>query len=175
MNEDIIKRASKIKLLLMDCDGVLTDGKITLLPNGDEQKTFNVRDGLGIVNLHKADIQTGIISGRTSSVVEHRAKELGITYVQQGHHHKIAAFEKILRESGITAEQTAYIGDDLIDVSILKRVGFAIAVNDAVDFVKENAHYITKITGGNGAVREICDLLLKSQGKWESVLEKYNQ
>ncbi|MBC7797224.1 MAG: HAD-IIIA family hydrolase [Pyrinomonadaceae bacterium] len=173
MNEDIKKRASKIKLLLMDCDGVLTDGKITLLPNGDEQKTFNVRDGLGIVSLHKAGIQTGIISGRSSSVVERRAKELGIKFLQQGHHHKTAAFEQILREAEMTAEQTAYVGDDFVDIPILKLVGLAIAVNDAVDEVKENGHYITKTTGGNGAVREICDLILKSQNKWLDLIKSF--
>src|SRR5712692_5160040 len=124
-------RAKRIKLLLMDCDGVLTDGSITLLENGDEQKTFNVRDGHGIVLFHRAGLQTGIISGRTSSAVERRARELGIAYVHQNALDKIKDFEELLALADVSPSEVAFVGDDVTDIPIMQRVVLAVAVADA--------------------------------------------
>jgi 3-deoxy-D-manno-octulosonate 8-phosphate phosphatase (KDO 8-P phosphatase) len=158
---DIIERAKRIKLLLMDCDGVLTDGRLWLTTDGDEQKAFHARDGQGITLLHRAGIKTGIISGRTSSATERRARELGITFLRQGAHDKLPVMEQILSEAGVSAEECAYIGDDLVDIPLMKRAGLAVAVADAIEETKQAAHYVTSARGGNGAVREVCDLILK--------------
>lgn len=173
INKEIQAKASKIKLLLMDCDGVLTDGRITLLPNGDEQKTFHVRDGQGLVLLHHAGLISGIISGRSSLSVEHRARELGIKFIYQGAANKVNDFEEILAESGLTPEITAFIGDDVTDIPLMRRVGLAIAVADAVLEVKKVAHFITDNKGGAGAVREVSDLILKSQQNWNNLMQQY--
>ena len=173
IDEDIKKRAAKIKLLLMDCDGVLTDGRITLLSDGDEQKSFHVRDGQGIVLLHKAGLQSGIISGRKSTLVERRAKELGIEFVKQGNSDKVKDFEEILAVAGVTFQETAFIGDDIADIPLMSRCGFSVAVADAVTDAKQKAHFITKLNGGFGAVREVTDLILQAQDKWEKLINKY--
>lgn len=144
----------------MDCDGVLTDGRIWLTADGEEQKAFHVHDGQGIKLLHDAAIKTGIISGRSSAATERRARDLEITYLRQGIAQKLQAMEEILREARVPAEACAYIGDDLIDVPLMQRAGLAIAVADAVEETKKAAHYITKARGGEGAVREICNLIL---------------
>lgn len=157
----------------MDCDGVLTDGRITLLPNGDEQKTFHTRDGHGIVLLHRAGIRTGIISGRTSSLVERRAGELGMSYIRQGTWDKIKDFDEILLEANVEAFEVAYIGDDVTDIPLMERVGFAVAVADAVEETKDAAHYITNLAGGFGAVRETADLILQTQDKWVELMRRY--
>jgi 3-deoxy-D-manno-octulosonate 8-phosphate phosphatase (KDO 8-P phosphatase) len=172
-NENIKERAAKIKLLLVDCDGVLTDGGITLLPNGDEQKTFNVRDGHGFVLLHRAGIRSGIISGRSSSLVERRAKELGIEFVRQGTWNKLVDFEEVLKQAEVLPEETAFVGDDVTDVPLMLRVGFAVAVADAVLEVKQVAHLITYNKGGAGAVREVTDLIIQSQQKWDDLMKRY--
>lgn len=173
ITQETISRAAKIKLLLMDCDGVLTDGRITLLPNGDEQKTFHVRDGHGIVLFHRAGLRSGIISGRSSSLVERRAKELGIEFVRQGTWNKLEDFEEILEVSKTSAEQTAFIGDDVTDIPLLSRVGLAVAVADAVQEVKDKAHHVTFNNGGSGAVRELTDLIIKSKQKWDPLMRQY--
>jgi len=173
INEAIKSRAARIKLLLLDCDGVLTDGRITLLPNGDEQKTFNVRDGHGIVLLHRAGLRSGIISGRSSSLVERRAKELGIEFVRQGTWNKIEDFEEILEQAGVSLEETAFIGDDVTDIPLMLRVGLAVAVADAVPETKQAAHLITQNNGGSGAVREVTDLILQAQNKWQELMNRY--
>ena len=173
IDQKLEARAAKIKLLLMDCDGVLTDGRITLLPNGDEQKTFHVRDGQGIVLLHRAGLRSGIISGRNSSLVERRARELGIEFVRQGAWNKLDDFEEILSETGLTPIETAFIGDDVADIPLLLRVGLAIAVTDAVAETKTVAHLVTVNSGGMGAVREATDFILKSQQKWDTVTKQY--
>ena len=147
----------------MDCDGVLTDGRIWLTADGEEQKAFHVRNGQGIVLLHGAGIQTGIISGRSSAAAERRALELGMTFLRQGAGDKVAALEEILTEAGATSAECAYIGDDLADIPIMQRVAFAVAVNDAVEQAKAAAHYVTTVSGGNGAVREVADLILQSR------------
>lgn len=163
LSADILARAAKVKLLLMDCDGVLTDGKIYFNERGEETKSFDVKDGQGIVSLHRAGIVTGIITGRVFKALEIRAEELGIRFLRQGCDDKVLEFENLLADAGVTAEETAYVGDDLPDISLLKRAGFAVAVADAVQEVLEKAHYITDKNGGEGAIREVADLILKAR------------
>ncbi len=160
LDNELIKRAKKIKLLLMDCDGVLTDGSLYFNQNGEELKVFNVKDGQGIVDWHKKGFISGIISGRNSKIVERRANELGIKLIKQGSRDKLADFEDILEETNLTAEETAYIGDDTPDIPLLKTVGLSATVANAAQEVFPNVHFITKIKGGKGAVRELTDLLL---------------
>lgn len=171
--DEFEKKIEPIKLVLMDCDGVLTDGRITLLPDGDEQKTFHTRDGHGIVLLHRAGIKTGIISGRSSSLVERRALELGMTYLRQGTWNKIKDFDEVLCEANIEAFEVAYIGDDVTDIPLMERVGFAVAVRDAVEETKDAAHYVTELHGGFGAVREVADLILQVQDHWIELMKRY--
>ncbi len=163
ISEDILARAAKVKLLLMDCDGVLTDGKIYFNERGEETKAFNVKDGQGIVSLHSAGIMTGIISGRVFRALEVRAEELGIKFLRMGCTDKVEEFENILADAGVSPEETAYIGDDIPDIALLKKAGFAVAVADAAKEVFEAAHYVTVNNGGSGAVREIADLILKDR------------
>lgn len=161
-SDEVTRRARRIKLLLMDCDGVMTDGRIWLTPDGDEQKGFHTRDGFGIRLLHHAGIDTGVISGRTSNVVARRARELEMTFVRQGVHDKVAALKEILQAASTTEDECAYIGDDIPDVSVMQRVGLACAVADAAEEAKRAAHYVTRVAGGMGAVREVVDLILKA-------------
>ncbi len=170
---NIDARAQRIKLLLMDCDGVLTDGRLWLMADGDEQKTFHARDGQGISLCHHAGLKTGIISGRTSSAVERRAQDLKMAYVRQYAKDKIKALDEILAAAGVTANECAYIGDDVADIPVMQRVALAVAVADAAPETKQAAHYITELPGGHGAVREVCDLILKAQGKWDEVIERF--
>jgi 3-deoxy-D-manno-octulosonate 8-phosphate phosphatase (KDO 8-P phosphatase) len=161
--DNVEERAAKIKLLLMDCDGVLTDGRLYFTENGEEIKVFNVKDGQGIADWHEKGFISGIISGRNSKAVERRANELGIKYVKQGSKDKIKDFEDILADSDISAEETAYIGDDLPDIQILKLVGLAVAVADAEKELFEYSHIKTSKDGGYGAVREVIDFMLKTK------------
>lgn len=170
---EVDRRARRIKLLLMDCDGVLTDGRLDLLENGDEQKTFHARDGQGISLFHGAGLKTGIISGRTSSAVERRAQDLRMAYVRQGARNKIKALDEIMAEAGVSIDECAYIGDDLADIPVMLRVELAVAVADAVVETKQAAHYVTELRGGYGAVREVCDLILKSQGHWHELMKRF--
>ena len=170
---EIERRAARVKLLLMDCDGVLTDGRITLLPDGDEQKSFHTRDGHGLVLLHRAGLRTGIISGRTSAAVERRAADLGISYVRQGTWNKIVEFEELLTVAGVEEGEAAFIGDDVTDIPLMQRVGLAVAVRDATEETRAAAHYVTQLPGGFGAVREVTDLILKAQGRWAELMRKY--
>jgi len=172
---DLERRAQHIKLLLMDCDGVLTDACLTLLENGDEQKTFHARDGQGITLFHRAGLKTGIISGRTSSAVERRARDLGMTYVHQCAKDKIKAFDEILAEADVSPEQCAYIGDDLADIPVMHRVELAVAVADAVAETRQAAHYVTVHNGGHGAVREVTELILSAQGRWTELIKRFVQ
>ena len=170
---EVERRARRIKLLLMDCDGVLTDGRLELLENGDEQKTFHARDGQGISLFHRAGLKTGIISGRTSSAVERRAQDLGMTYVRQYARDKIEALDEILALAKVSLHECAYIGDDLADIPVMDRVELAVAVADAAVETKEAAHFITELKGGHGAVREVTDLILKAQGRWDELMKRY--
>jgi 3-deoxy-D-manno-octulosonate 8-phosphate phosphatase (KDO 8-P phosphatase) len=172
---EVNRRARRIKLVLMDCDGVLTDGRLELLENGDEQKTFHARDGQGISLLQRAGLKTGIISGRTSSAVERRARESNMSYVRQCAKDKIKALEEIMAEAQVSLPECAYIGDDLADIPVMLQVGLAVAVADAVIETKQGAHFITEHNGGYGAVREVCDLILKAQGRWEELMKRYGQ
>ena len=173
--DEIFERAKQIKLLILDCDGVLTDGRILITAEGDEMKAFDVRDGHGIVMLHRAGLRTAIISGRQSAVVQRRAKELGIAHVHEMAWVKIEPYQKILAEEGLDDTQVCYVGDDVVDIPLLRRAGLAIAVADAVAEVKGYSHYVTKASGGRGAVREVIELLLKAQGKWDDLMLRYIQ
>lgn len=169
MNE----RLQKIKLLLLDVDGVMTDGRIVFDSNGVESKFFNVKDGHGIKMLQRAGIEVGIISGRQSKVAANRAAELGISLVYQKAINKITPYLEILDKTGLDDSQVAFMGDDIIDVPVLRRVGFAAAPADAVEEVFPHVHFVARNGGGCGAVREVCDLLLKGQGIWESATARY--
>jgi 3-deoxy-D-manno-octulosonate 8-phosphate phosphatase (KDO 8-P phosphatase) len=170
---EIERRAARIKLLLLDCDGVLTDGRLTLLDNGDEQKSFHTRDGHGLVLFHRAGLRSGIISGRTSKAVERRARELGITYVRQGTWDKIKEFEQLLAEAGVEDTEVAFVGDDVTDIPVMQRAEFAVAVADADDETRAVAHYVTRLPGGYGAVREVTEIILKAQGRWAELMKRY--
>jgi 3-deoxy-D-manno-octulosonate 8-phosphate phosphatase (KDO 8-P phosphatase) len=160
---NIEERAGKIKLLLMDCDGVLTDGRLYFSENGEALKVFDVRDGLGIVMWHRAGFRSGIITGRSSKIVNRRATELGMHYIKVGSQDKVKDFEAIFEEEQLLIEEVAYIGDDLPDITLMEKVGFPIAVKDAVEEVKPFARYVTKARGGRGAVREVIDILINAK------------
>lgn len=170
MNEE---RAKKIKLFIMDVDGVLTDGRIIYGDDGTEYKSFDVRDGHAIKLAKRAGLKIAIISGRSSDIILRRVKELGIDLLYQDVHDKIEVYEKILKENNLKDEEVAYIGDDLVDLPVLRRVGLSIAVEDAIPQVKEEVSLITKSPGGRGAVRETIEFILISKGLWEDVIKKY--
>jgi 3-deoxy-D-manno-octulosonate 8-phosphate phosphatase (KDO 8-P phosphatase) len=172
---EVMRRAARVKLLLMDCDGVLTDGRITLMGESDEQKTFHTRDGHGLVMLHHAGLLSGIISGRTSVAVERRARELNINYLHQGTWDKIKEFEQVLAEAGTEETEVAYVGDDVVDIPLMRRAGLAIAVADAGAETQAAAHYVTQLPGGHGAIREVAELILKAQGRWTELMRKYTE
>jgi 3-deoxy-D-manno-octulosonate 8-phosphate phosphatase (KDO 8-P phosphatase) len=166
-------KLADIRLLLLDVDGVMTDGGIIYDGNGLETKVFNVKDGHGIKMLQRHNIEVGIITGRTSLVVDFRAKELGIELVYQGALKKLESYLDVKRRTGLSDSQIAYIGDDVIDVPVMRRVVFAAAPADAVTDARNAAHYVTSLAGGRGAVREVCDLILKGRGLWEAVATRY--
>ncbi len=174
---EVNERAVKVRLLLMDVDGVWTDGKLYYAPGpgGEmvETKAFDSQDGISLRWLTWKGIQTGLISGRDSAATQFRAEQLGVSYVYQGHIEKIPILEEILAKSGLSAEQIAYVGDDLTDAIVMRRVGLAIATANARPEVKRMAHYVTQAPGGQGAVREVVELLLKAQGAWQEILRKY--
>ena len=164
-------KLKKIKVLAMDVDGVLTDGGIIVDSEGREIKRFNVLDGFGIVVAQKSGLKTAIITARLSAPVDFRAQDLRINKVYQDAFPKIKAYEDMLKEFAVTDDEVCFVGDDLPDLSILKRVGFAVSVPNAAPGVKKYADYVTKKTGGNGVVREVVELILTAQGKWKKVLE----
>lgn len=149
---------------------MLTDAHIWLTADGDEQKSFHTRDGQGLSVWHRAGYKSGIISGRASKAVDRRARELKMEYVHQSARNKIAALEEILSQAKVSADECCFIGDDLADISVMRRVGFAVAVADAAPDTKSAAHYITSVAGGCGAVREVIDLILRAQDKWHELL-----
>ena len=167
VSEQIIKKAEKVQLLICDVDGVMSDGLIYMGNNGEELKAFNVRDGYGIRCLLTTGIEVAIITGRQSKLLEDRAKTLGITYLYQGQHNKLLAYQQLLDTLNLKPEQTAYIGDDLIDLPVMEKVGLSVAVADAHPLLTPRANYVTRIAGGRGAVRELCDLILLAQGRLE--------
>ena len=164
---------AKIKLLLLDVDGVMTDGRIIYDNDGGETKAFDVKDGHGLKLVQRAGIKVGIITGRQSQVVARRAAELGIDLVYQGVKDKKVPFKEILEKLALAPEEVAYVGDDIVDLPVMLKVGFAATVADAVDDVKPYAHMVAKRCGGRGAVREICDFLLKESGRWNDVTSHY--
>lgn len=166
-------KLKRIKLLLLDVDGVLTRGDIIYNDNGLETKFFNVKDGLGLRLVTDAGIKVGIVTGRSSKALNHRCNDLGIEYVFEGIEDKAALLTRIAENTGINAERTAYVGDDLSDLPIMSRVGISIAVADACDIVRKNAAMVTRAKGGRGAVREICEAILKAQGLWEKTLNHF--
>ncbi|HSK63718.1 MAG TPA: HAD hydrolase family protein [Pyrinomonadaceae bacterium] len=172
-DSEVQSRAARIKLFLMDCDGVLTDGRIWILDQNDDQKGFYSRDGLGIELLHRAGLRSGVISGRVSSALARRAHWLGMTYVRQGFPDKEQAFAEVVAEAGLTNAEVAFAGDDLNDIPLLLQSGLGIAVADAALETRAHAHYVTQARGGQGAVREVIELILKAQGRWDQVLRHY--
>lgn len=175
LTDEIIARANKIKLILTDCDGVLTDGSLYYHEHGESHKVFHIHDGLAFKLAHNAGIKTGIISGRKSAALELRANELKVDYLYHGNDAKRAAYEEIRTAENLYDDQIAHVGDDLHDLELLHRVGFAIAVADAVSEVKAAAHFITARNGGRGAFREAVELILKAQDKWEALLMQFNR
>ena len=169
----VLEKAKKLKLLILDVDGVLTDGRLFFDNEGTEYKCFHARDGHGIKLLRQTGVEVAVISGRNSNSVALRMKSLGIEYVFQGHENKRSAFAELLGKTGIKPEQVAHVGDDLLDLPIMTQVGLAIAVSDANFAVKERADWCTTLPGGQGAVREVCDLIMRAQGSFESVLDSY--
>jgi len=157
----------------MDCDGVLTDARIWVLENGEDQKAFHTRDGLGLEIFHRAGLQSGVISGRVSSALARRAQKLGMSYVRQGCEDKEQAFAEILADANVTNDEVAFAGDDLNDIPLLRKSGLALAVADAAAETRAHAHYVTAARGGHGAVREIVELILKSQNRWDDAIKKY--
>ncbi|MDH4227460.1 MAG: HAD hydrolase family protein [Deltaproteobacteria bacterium] len=167
------KKIKSIKLLVMDCDGVLTDGRITYGSGGLEIKAFNVKDGHGIKLLRMAGLKSAVITTRSSEALERRAKELGIDHVYQGRSDKLTVFAEILKKEGLTSDEAAYIGDDVVDLPAMLSSGFPVAVADAVAEVKKIAFYETKLCGGQGAVREAIEIILKKQGLWSGLMKRY--
>ena len=170
MNSALNARLKKIKLLVMDVDGVLTDGKIVVDAQGKELKFFDVQDGFGLVLLRQAGIKTAILSARSSPAVTARAEDLKIDKICQDAYPKTSFYERLLHELNCADEQVCFMGDDLPDLPVLKRVGFAVAVPNAVAELKKTAHYVTAQRGGAGAVREVVELILKAQGKWKNIV-----
>ena len=175
ITDELKERILKVKLLILDVDGVLTDGRIIYGDHGDELKFFDVQDGFGLVMLRKSGISTVVISAKKSRVNQRRTKELHISKVYQNVRDKLKTFEKVAKKYKIKHEEVCYIGDDLMDAPVLTRVGFAVAVPNAVEDVREIVHYVTAKPGGRGAVREVVDLILKTQHKWTGVTERYFQ
>ena len=170
---DALARARRVRLVIFDVDGVLTDGKLWYTPQGDELKAFHAFDGHGVKLLLMAGLETGIISGRDSPAVAKRAKELGIEHVMQGVEDKHAAFDRMLRRAKVKRAATAYMGDDLVDLPVLTRCGFACAPHEAPEDVRRRAHYIASASAGHGAAREVCEFILEAQGKLGPVLRRY--
>jgi 3-deoxy-D-manno-octulosonate 8-phosphate phosphatase (KDO 8-P phosphatase) len=166
-------KLAAIKMLVMDVDGVLTDGSITISEDGTESRSFSYLDGHGIKLWHRAGMKSAIISGKQSRATQVRAEQLSIEHVMQGHTKKLPAFESLLTDSGLSAREVAYIGDDLLDLPLVRRAGFSVAVVNAVDELKKAADYVTNRPGGSGAVREVIEYILKATGRWDKLMERY--
>jgi len=171
--KDVLEKAARIRLVLFDVDGVLTDGSLYLGDDGQEYKAFHSRDGHGMAMLKEAGVDIGIITGRTSQVVVHRMASLGIVHVYQGQRDKLPAFEALLAKLGISSDEVAFVGDDVVDLPILTRVGLAIAVADAHPLVVRHAHWRTPNPGGRGAARDVCELILEARDQLDALLRRY--
>ena len=173
---DAEKRARRVELILMDVDGVLTDGRILLIPDGggvQEVKMFDVQDGVGITFAHRVGLRTGVLTGRISASVLARARELGMEIVEQGSHNKLESYSKIKAATNLEDAAIAYIGDDYQDLPVLRRAGLAVAPANAQEEVKQACHLVTERAGGRGAVREALDFILRAQGKWDQIMTRY--
>ena len=177
MSQDTLKsRAARVDLVLMDVDGVLTDGRVWFVPDREELvevKSFHVTDGAGIALAHRAGLKTGVVSARTSPGVRKRAEELSVEFVYLGVQNKKTALEAILAESGIAADRICFVGDEVVDLPAMTRVGFPVAVQNAVPEVLSRAAYVTQAAGGNGAVREVIEIIIKAKGQWDAVIAEF--
>ena len=173
IDEAVLLRAKPIKLAIFDVDGVLTNGTLFMGDNGEEYKAFNSRDGHGMKMLVANGVDTAIITGRQSEVVKHRASDIKIKYLHQGALEKLPVYEKLIAEIGLTPEETAFVGDDIVDLPIMLKVGLAVAVADAHPMVKEHSHWITPSTGGCGAAREFCEMMMFAQGNYAEEMKRY--
>lgn len=175
--EQVRRHARKVKLLLLDVDGVMTDGRIYYVPRPGgglfETKTFHSRDGIGIRYAREAGIKVGIISGRCSDTVRYRAAELKLDFIEENHLKKIPPYERILQAAGANDDEVCYVGDDLVDLPILKRVGFAVCVQNGHPLLHRHVHYVTQAPGGLGAIRETIEIILEAQGRWKAVVDGY--
>lgn len=173
MKKSFREKLKNIKILIMDVDGVMTDGRIIMDDAGREIKNFNVRDGHGIKLIQRYGIEVALLTGRKSEVVKHRAQDLEIKEVYQKIFNKKEVFVEILQKKKLISSEAAFIGDDIVDIPVLKEAGFSVAVADALDIVKKTVDYVTKNKGGHGAVREVCEMLLQAQGRWPEIAAKY--
>ncbi|MFQ5487631.1 MAG: 3-deoxy-manno-octulosonate-8-phosphatase KdsC [Gammaproteobacteria bacterium] len=171
--QDVLQRAANIRLVIFDVDGVLTDGGLFIDTEGREHKVFHSRDGHGMKMLQHNGVAIAIITGRSSPAVAHRMASLGIEHLYQGQQDKLPAFHALLEKLGLAPEQVAYVGDDVVDLPIMCRVGLAVAVQDAHELVKRHAHWLTASAGGRGAARDVCELILEAQGHLEAALAQY--
>ena len=172
-DQEYQRRCAQIKLLILDVDGVMTDGSLYMDNQGEEFKAFNSKDGHGIRMLQECGVEAAILTGRKSKLVEHRSKDLNIKYVLQGYRDKRPAYTELKNAVQLKDEQIAYIGDDVIDLPVMSQVGLAVAVSDAHPFVIEHAHWVSNTVGGRGAVREICEQIIDSRGLLQKKLERY--
>ena len=173
MTQDAIERARAIKLVIFDVDGVMTDGSLFLGDDGQEYKGFNSLDGHGLKMLKNTGVELAIITGRDSKVVIHRARNLGITHLHQGAHDKLMVYQQLLGDLRLDPEHTAFMGDDVVDLPVMRRAGLAIAVPAAPDLVKAHSHYITRREGGRGAVREACEFIMRAQNTFDAQMALY--
>ena len=171
--KNCLPRAAKVKLLLLDVDGILTDGSITYSDEGIELKTFNSKDGFGLNLLRKAGVEVGIITARSSKALIRRCQDLKIDHLYQGRRNKVETYKEIIAELGLQADEVAYMGDDWLDLPLLGKVGFAATVADAVTEIKDAVHFTSRFDGGQGGVREVCDLIVDAKGKYQELLNEY--
>ncbi|MDH5180620.1 MAG: 3-deoxy-manno-octulosonate-8-phosphatase KdsC [Gammaproteobacteria bacterium] len=171
--QDVLDKAKQVKLVIFDVDGVLTDGSLFLGDDGQEYKAFNSKDGFGMKLLQSSGVEIGIITARSSKLVEYRMKSLDIKHVYQGRLDKLAAYHELLAKLNLTREETAYVGDDVVDLPVMKQAGLAIAVQDAHPLAKQHAHWQTPHNGGRGAARDVCELIMEAQGSLQSQLDKF--
>ncbi|MEO7973708.1 MAG: phenylphosphate carboxylase subunit delta [Thermoanaerobaculia bacterium] len=172
---ELSERARNLHWLLLDVDGVLTDGRLSFDANGESVKVFDVRDGLGVKLLHGAGVEVGILSARTSPIVEKRSRDLGLVEILQGREHKADSFRDFLARHALDASTVGFIGDDILDLAVLGRCGLAAAPADAVVDVRSRVHYVTTASGGRGAVRELCEQILKARGVWETIVARFSE
>lgn len=173
MQQDILDRAANIKLVIFDVDGVLTDGSLYICDSGQEYKAFHSKDGFGMKALMKSGVEIGIITARKSKLVSHRMESLGINHVFQGQLEKLPAFLQLAEQLGLSHDQIAYVGDDVVDLPILSRVGLSVGTQDCHQALLPHIHWQTELPGGRGAAREVCDLIMQSQGKLDSFIEVF--